>query len=192
VNQQQVQDVQPQFTFEGGHMVMYRQESTGLPQVKDANVNDRDRMQDLLAQEKYLGVAYNIAMNEAGHEELFQVFKQNHDNIHQLQRNLFNTMFKKGWYKLPVADAQAVAQTVQQFQQYQTQFPFSPGQQFQQAQQAQQQSGIQQQTGAQQQQQPQTGSQNQAEQQLQQQVDRAFQQAEQGSLPTVRSSRRKH
>lgn len=192
MNQQQAQNVQPQFTFEGGHMVMYHQEPTGLPQVKDSNVNDRDRIQDLLAQEKYLGTAYNIAMNEAGHEQLYQVFKQNHDNVHQLQRSIFDTMFKKGWYKLPVADAQDVAHTVQQFQQYQTQFPFPPGQQFQQAKQAQQQAGSQQQTGAQQQQQQQTGSQNQGGQQLQQQVDQALQQAAQGSMPSVQSTRRTH
>lgn len=118
------QQAKPQFAFEGGHLVMYHKEPTGLPKVKDATVNDRDRMQDLLAQEKYLTWAYTTAMNEASHEELWRVMKQNFDACQQLQRQIFNGMFKKGWYKLPVADAQALSHTLQQFKQYQTQFPF--------------------------------------------------------------------
>lgn len=129
MQQQTSQQPQPQFNVEGGHLVMFHKEHTGLPQVKDANVNDRDRMQDLLAQEKYLTAAYNVAMIEAGHEALFQVIRQNFDSCHQIQRKLFNTMFKKGWYKLPVADAESVAHTYEQFQQYQSQLPFPPGQQ---------------------------------------------------------------
>jgi len=112
-------------------MVMFHQEATGLPQVKDATVNDRDRMQDLLAQEKYLTTAYSVAMNEATQEPFWQVMKQNFDACQQLQRQLFQLMFKKGWYKIPVADVQALNATLQQFQQYQTQFPFKPMQQGQ-------------------------------------------------------------
>lgn len=129
MNQQQ--QIRPQFAFEGGHMVMFHQEATGLPQVKDATVNDRDRMQDLLAQEKYLTTAYSVAMNEACQDQFWQVMKQNFDTCQQLQRQLFQLMFKKGWYKLPVADVQALQATLQQFQQYQTQLPFPSGQQGQ-------------------------------------------------------------
>lgn len=118
------QQVTPQFTFEGGHLVMFHQEETGLPQVKDSNVNDRDRMQDLLSSEKYMTAGYTIGMNEASHDALFQVLKQNHDKCQQNQRQLFDTMFKKGWYKLPVADAQSVTHAYNQFKQYQGQFPF--------------------------------------------------------------------
>jgi hypothetical protein len=119
----------PMFTVEGGHLVMYRPDKTGLPQVKDATVNDRDRMQDLLAQEKYLTAAYNVAINEAGHEALCQVIEQNWQTCHQIQRQLFHTMFQKGWYKLPVADGASVSQTYTQFKGYQGQLPFPPGQQ---------------------------------------------------------------
>lgn len=126
---QQQQMTEPQFQVEGGHLVMYHKDQTGLPQVKDANVNDRDRMQDLLAQEKYLTSAYNVAMFEAGHDALYQDIKQNSDTCHQLQRQIFTLMFKKGWYKLPVADADSVSHTFTQWQQYQAQLPFPPGQQ---------------------------------------------------------------
>jgi spore coat protein CotF len=120
----QQQQPKPEFTIEGGHVVMFHREPTGLPKVKDSNVNDRDRMQDLLAQEKYMATGYNNGMIEASHDGLFQVLKQNQENCHKLQRQLFDTMFKKGWYKLPVADAQSVAYSYNQFEQYQTQFPF--------------------------------------------------------------------
>lgn len=119
---------EPQFNLEGGHLVMYHQDNTGLPQVKDSNVNDRDRTQDLLAQEKYLTDAYNVAMQEASHDSLYQVIKQNSDDCHQLQRQIYNLMFKKGWYKLPVADAESIAHTFNQWQNYRSQLPFPVGQ----------------------------------------------------------------
>ncbi|HEY3364363.1 MAG TPA: spore coat protein [Symbiobacteriaceae bacterium] len=118
------QQVQPQFTFEGGHLMMYHTEPTGLPQVKDGNVNDRDRMQDLLATEKYLSTAYNTALLEASHDCLSHVWQQNQDTCQKLQRQVFDTMFKKGWYKLPVADAQSVSHAYGQFDQYKVQLPF--------------------------------------------------------------------
>jgi len=124
--QQQI-GAQPEFKIEGGHLTMSHTEKTGLPKVKDASVNDRDRMQDLLAQEKYLTNGYNLAMIEASHDALFQTSKQNFEVCHQAQRQLFNLMFKKGWYKLPVAKAEAVSHAFKQFAQYKSQFPFPPG-----------------------------------------------------------------
>jgi spore coat protein CotF len=121
--QQNTQLAQPQFTFEGGHLVMYHKEQTGLT-AKDATVNDQDRMTDSLNTAKHLTDEYNIAMNEASHDALYQVLKQNSDSVHQLERQLYSVMFKKGWYKLPVADAQSVVAAHTKFQQYKSQYPF--------------------------------------------------------------------
>ena len=125
----QQQFIEPQFNVEGGHLVMFHQDQTGLPQVKDANVNDRDRMQDLLSQEKYLTNSYNVAMYEAGSDPVYRMIKQNSEACHEIQRQIFNLMFQKGWYKLPVADAESVAHTYNQWKKYQAQLPFPPGQQ---------------------------------------------------------------
>ncbi|MFZ5816078.1 MAG: spore coat protein [Bacillota bacterium] len=125
----QNQMAQPQFNLEGGRLVMFHQDHTGLPQTKDPTVNDRDRMQDLLSQEKYLTDAYNVAMFEAGHDELSETIKENFDQCHRIQREIYSTMFQKGWYKLPVADAESVMHTFNQFQQYQVQLPFPSGRQ---------------------------------------------------------------
>jgi hypothetical protein len=121
---QQQQMPTPQFKFEGGHLVMYHQASTGLPQTRDSNVNDRDRMQDLLSTEKYLTNSYDTFMNEASHDALFQVIKQNHSKCQDLQRQIYTTMFAKGWYKLAVADAQSVADAYNKAVQSKSQFPF--------------------------------------------------------------------
>jgi spore coat protein CotF len=120
--------VQAQFILEGGHLVM--SSSQPAPAMsKDVTVNDRDRMQDLLAQEKYLSFGYNTALNEASHDALFQVMKQNHDTVLQCERQIFTAMFDKGWYQMPVADAATVTHAHTQFQEYRTQFPFQqPGQ----------------------------------------------------------------
>lgn len=120
-------NMKPQITMEGGHFIMSHPQNSGLPKVKDGNVNDRDRTQDLLAQEKYLTASYNTALHEMGHDELAQVVKQNFDDCHKMQRKLFNLMFQKGWYKLPVAAEESVTHTLSQFRQYQSQLPFPSG-----------------------------------------------------------------
>ena len=121
---QQSQMPQPQFTFEGGHVIMFHHEAEGLPNQADPNVNDRDRMQDLLSQAKHLSNGYDTAMNEASHDALFQVWKQNHSKVKDLERQIYTTMFKKGWYRLPLADAQAVADAFANTRKLQSQLPF--------------------------------------------------------------------
>jgi len=122
--QQTTHRPQPQFTFEGGHLVMYHQESTGLPAMRDVNVNDCDRMFDLLSDQKYLTNEYNIAMLETSSEKLYRLHEQNHKACHQLQRQLFDVAFKKGWYRLPVADAQSVVRAFDHMQQMKSEWPF--------------------------------------------------------------------
>jgi spore coat protein CotF len=122
--QGQQQQVQPQFTIQGGHVVMYHQDQSGSNLVKDSNVNDRDRLVDVLTTEKYLTEFYTHAMHEAGTDQLFQLFQQNFNSCMQLQRQHFNAAFKKGWYRLPVADAQTVVAAHEQFKQLQSEFPF--------------------------------------------------------------------
>jgi spore coat protein CotF len=101
------------------------QQSTGLPQVKGPELNDRDRLNDILSTEKYLTTAYNIAVNEASTQQLYQVQMQMLTELHQCQRDLFNLMSQKGWYKTDPAPAQQVTQTAQQFANYRTQFPYA-------------------------------------------------------------------
>ncbi|PAE19175.1 hypothetical protein CHH80_17975 [Bacillus sp. 7504-2] len=87
-------------------------------------MNERDFINDGLSTCKYLTDSLNIAVREASHDQLYQDFLQILEETHQTSRELFNLMFKKGWYKLEAAEQQKVDQAYQQFSNYSTQFPY--------------------------------------------------------------------
>ncbi|MFM1653144.1 spore coat protein [Brevibacillus sp. B_LB10_24] len=94
------------------------------PQVKGPEMNDRDRLNDILATEKYLTDSFNTAVREASHNQLYQDMMTILNETHQCQRNMFDLMFQKGWYKLEAEDQQKLDQAYQQFSGYSTQFPY--------------------------------------------------------------------
>ncbi|MGA9173440.1 MAG: spore coat protein [Thermoactinomyces sp.] len=113
-----------QFQSSTGTQTMGPQKSTGLPNVKGPQMNDRDFINDVLATEKYISYGYNSAVNEASNPQLFQSQMQLLNEIHQAQHQLFDLMHQKGWYKLEVAPAGKITQKAQQFANYRTQFPY--------------------------------------------------------------------
>jgi spore coat protein CotF len=98
--------------------------STGLPQVKGPEINDRDIINDMLAMEKYMAAGYNTAVNEASNQQLFDIQLQLLNEVHRAQRDLFNLMHQKGWYKLEAAEQNKVTQKAKQFANYRSQFPY--------------------------------------------------------------------
>lgn len=95
-----------------------------LPQVKGPEMNDRDYVNDGLSTCKYLTDSLNIAVREASHIPLHADLMQILTETHQSARDLFNLMFKEGWYKLEAAEQQKVDQAYQQFNGYSSQFPY--------------------------------------------------------------------
>ncbi|WP_318505512.1 spore coat protein [Bacillus sp. T3] len=95
-----------------------------LPQVKGPEMNDRDFVNDGLSTCKYLTDSLNSAVREASHIQLHADFMQILTETHQSARDLFNLMFKEGWYKLEAAEQQKVDQAYQQFNGYSSQFPY--------------------------------------------------------------------
>lgn len=91
---------------------------------KTPQMNDRDYINDLLSTEKYMTASYSTALNEASHQALYQDLLAICTETQNAQRELYNTMFKKGWYKLEPAEQQKLQQSYQQFQGYSTQFPY--------------------------------------------------------------------
>ncbi len=91
---------------------------------KTPQMNERDFVNDMLATEKYMTASYTTAMNEVSNQQLYQdvslIFKETQD----CQRNLFDLMFKNGWYSLEVADQQKMQQSYQQFAGYKNQLPY--------------------------------------------------------------------
>lgn len=97
-------------------------QETQIP--KTPQMNDRDYLNDMLTTEKYLTTSYAYALNEMSHQSLYQEMLTIFTDTSNHQRDLFELMFKKGWYKLEAEDGQKLQQTHQQFSQYQQeQFP---------------------------------------------------------------------
>jgi spore coat protein CotF len=94
------------------------------PRVKGPDMNDRDRVNDILALEKYLTDSFNISAREASHPYLHQDVLTVLTETHQCQYGLFQLMFRKGHYKLEAEQQMKLDQTYQQFNNYATQFPY--------------------------------------------------------------------
>ncbi|WP_100405353.1 spore coat protein [Bacillus solitudinis] len=91
---------------------------------KTPQMNDRDFLNDLLTTEKYMTSAYSIALNESSNQLLYSDIAGVCKETQDCQRELYNLMFRKGFYSLEQADEQKLQQGYQQFQGYSTQFPY--------------------------------------------------------------------
>ncbi|WP_091224562.1 spore coat protein [Paenibacillus sp. BC26] len=94
------------------------------PQVKGPELTDRDRINDILATEKYLGDSFSIAANEASHVALHQDIMTVLTETHQCQHEIFELMFRKGHYKLEAEEQTKLDEAYQQFNGYSSQFPY--------------------------------------------------------------------
>ena len=91
------------------------------PFPETADLNDRDILSDALSTEKSLCHSYQIALQEASHDALYQlIFSQLRDTSKQ-QRSFYDLNFKHGWYVLTPTTSQEIQQTVQQFEGYKQQ-----------------------------------------------------------------------
>ncbi|AGT33351.1 hypothetical protein M493_15675 [Geobacillus genomosp. 3] len=91
---------------------------------KTPQMNERDFLNDMLTTEKYMTLSYSVYLHEASNQPLYQDMMNIFTETQNCQRELYNLMFKKGWYKLEAADPQKLQQTYQQFQGYTNQFPY--------------------------------------------------------------------
>ncbi len=94
------------------------------PKVKGPELNDRDRLNDILALEKYLTDSFNVSAREASHPYLHQDIMTVLNETHQAQYEMFEWMFKKGHYKLEAEEQTKLDQAHQQFSGYSSQFPY--------------------------------------------------------------------
>ncbi|QQK81360.1 spore coat protein [Salicibibacter cibi] len=94
---------------------------TNVP--KTQQMNDKDFITDLLSTEKYMTSSYGTAMNEASHMQLYQEINSICNDTDQCARDLFNTMFQKGWYALEGAPQQTIQQTFQEYSGMTSQLP---------------------------------------------------------------------
>lgn len=105
-------------------MMIKNPQSAGTEQVKGPEMNDRDRINDILALEKYLTDSFNVSAREASHPHLHQDIMTILNETHQCQYEIYEMMFKKGFYKLEAEQQSALDQAYQQFSSYASQFPY--------------------------------------------------------------------
>ena len=75
---------------------------------KGMKLNDKDYMNSLLSSLKEMVKNYAIALTEASNENLYNQYKCIFDEYATLQREVFETMFRKGWYSLEAAQSQKI------------------------------------------------------------------------------------
>lgn len=80
---------------------------------KGMNLNDKDHLGDLLSALKCIEKDYVIAMTEASNEHLYQSFSTMFSEIAKMQREVFELMFRKGWYQLEKAESTKIDQKAQ-------------------------------------------------------------------------------
>lgn len=71
---------------------------------KGIDLNDKDYITCILTSLKELEKNYAIALTEASNEELYQKYFNIFESISKLQREVYEVMFKKGWYILEQAE----------------------------------------------------------------------------------------
>ena len=73
---------------------------------KGTSINDKDYMNSLLSCLKEIVKNYAVVLTEASNETLYKEFKTMFDEYSSLQREVYETMFRKGWYTLEKVDVQ--------------------------------------------------------------------------------------
>lgn len=110
-------------TTKTGIMKIGKPVSNQLPKVKDASFNVRDRLNDVLLNEKHNLASYQTAINEVINDDLRMVLQRNCDRTQGLQIAFFNEMFNLGEYQADVAQPLLINDTVDVFTNYKGQLP---------------------------------------------------------------------
>lgn len=76
--------------------------------AKGVALNDKDYITCLNATLKEMSKGYVTAMTEASNESLYEIYKTAFDEISALQREVYEIMFRKGWYVLEKCDANKI------------------------------------------------------------------------------------
>lgn len=75
--------------------------------------NDKDYITSLLSCLKEMSKNYVITMTEASNESLYEKHKQVFLELQTLQREVYELLFRKGWYSLEKSEGQKIMQKQQ-------------------------------------------------------------------------------
>ena len=118
-------DTQQVITTEIGVQKIGKQVSEELPKVKDATVNLRDRLNDILADEKHILINYQIAINEIINDDLRNLLLENRNKIQGAHTGFFNELFNLGEYQADIATSPQIRDALVVFAGYKTQLPYT-------------------------------------------------------------------
>ena len=76
-------------------------------------LNDKDYLNSLLSSLKEMVKNYSSVLTEASNENLYNTYKIMFDKYVELQREVFELAFKKGWYTLEKAENNKVSNKYQ-------------------------------------------------------------------------------
>lgn len=95
-----------------------------LPKEKDPSFNLRDRLNDVLINEKHMIDSYNIGQNELFDEQLYNQVTKNIGNVKLIQRSMLEQLFNLGEYQADTATPQQINDAFDVFNNYQVQLPY--------------------------------------------------------------------
>lgn len=73
---------------------------------KGMNLNDKDYINCLLSTLKELVKNYSVVLTEVSNEALYNKHRTMFDEYSNMQREVYELMFRKGWYSIEKADTQ--------------------------------------------------------------------------------------
>ena len=94
---------------------MISNSKTQVPTGK--TLNDKDYANCLLSSLKEIVKNYSVALTEASNENLYNNYKEMFDSCSKLQREVYELMFRKGWYTLEKAENQKISNKIQMLKQ---------------------------------------------------------------------------
>lgn len=71
-------------------------------------LNDKDYMDSTLSTLKEMEKNFTVALTEASNEVLFSKYKEMFEEIKSFQREVYELMFRKGWYELEKAETNKI------------------------------------------------------------------------------------
>lgn len=73
-------------------------------------LNEKDYISELLSCLKAMEKDYTVALTEASNEDLYSKYYTMFSEVSQLQREVYEVMFRHGWYCLEKAETNKVSQ----------------------------------------------------------------------------------
>lgn len=80
---------------------------------KGMTLNDKDYINDLLNCLKSMEKDYVVALTEVSNESLYEKYYNQFFKLASLQREVYELMFKFGWYSLEKAESQKISDKYQ-------------------------------------------------------------------------------